>query len=78
MPHTGPTVLSHIDIHLSYSPSDKSNKQHGAPSVGEFREQGNLPEANVNLLSLLGCNDVIEQVNTTGIHHEVIHARRAA
>lgn len=35
--------------------------RHGATSVGEFREQGYLPSAMINYLSLLGWNDGTEQ-----------------
>ena len=45
----------------------KLSKRHGATSVGEFREQGYLPEAMINYLSLLGWNDGTEQVSTAGL-----------
>jgi glutamyl-tRNA synthetase len=37
------------------------SKRHGATSVGEYREQGFLPEALVNFLALLGWNPGDEQ-----------------
>ncbi|CAM9179987.1 unnamed protein product [Choristocarpus tenellus] len=39
----------------------KLSKRHGATSVGQFREQGFLPNAMRNYLSLLGWNDGSEQ-----------------
>ena len=39
----------------------KLSKRHGATSVGEFENQGFLPEAMFNFLALLGWNDGTEK-----------------
>lgn len=54
-------TFGHVSLILAPDKS-KLSKRHGATSVGEFREQGFLPEAMVNYLSLLGWNDGTEQV----------------
>ncbi|CAL8466948.1 g6484 [Coccomyxa elongata] len=53
-------TFGHVSLILAPDKS-KLSKRHGATSVGEFREQGFLPEAMVNYLSLLGWNDGTEQ-----------------
>lgn len=55
-------TFGHVSLILAPDKS-KLSKRHGATSVGEFREQGFLPEAMVNYLSLLGWNDGTEQVS---------------
>ena len=54
-------TFAHVSLILAPDKS-KLSKRHGATSVGEFREQGFLPNAMVNFLSLLGWNDGTEQV----------------
>ena len=53
-------AFGHVSLILAPDKS-KLSKRHGATSVGEFREQGYLPEAMINYLSLLGWNDGTEQ-----------------
>lgn len=55
-------TFGHVSLILAPDKS-KLSKRHGATSVGEFREQGFLPEAMINYLSLLGWNDGTEQVS---------------
>lgn len=52
--------FSHVSLILAPDRS-KLSKRHGATSVGEFRQEGYLPEAMTNYLSLLGWNDGTEQ-----------------
>lgn len=47
-------VFGHMSLILAPDKS-KLSKRHGATSVGEFRQQGFLPQAMVNYLSLLGA-----------------------
>ena len=56
-------AFGHVSLILAPDKS-KLSKRHGATSVGEFREQGFLPEAMINYLSLLGWNDGTEQACT--------------
>lgn len=55
-----PPTFGHVSLILAPDKS-KLSKRHGATSVGEFREQGFLPAAMNNFLSLLGWNDGTEQ-----------------
>lgn len=55
--------FGHVSLILAPDKT-KLSKRHGATSVGDFREQGFLPEAMVNYLSLLGWNDGTQQVIT--------------
>ena len=57
-------AFGHVSLILAPDKS-KLSKRHGATSVGEFREQGFLPEAMINYLSLLGWNDGTEQACTS-------------
>ena len=50
-----PPIFAHVSLILAPDRS-KLSKRHGATSVGEFREQGYLPDALVNFLALLGWN----------------------
>jgi glutamyl-tRNA synthetase len=53
-------VFAHLPMILG--PDGKRlSKRHGATAVGEYREQGLLPEALVNFLALLGWNPGDEQ-----------------
>lgn len=52
--------FAHMSLILAPDRS-KLSKRHGATSVGEFRQQGFLPQAMVNYLALLGWNDGTEQ-----------------
>jgi glutamyl-tRNA synthetase len=52
--------FAHMSLILAPDRS-KLSKRHGATSVGEFRQQGYLPQAMVNYLALLGWNDGTEQ-----------------
>lgn len=52
--------FAHMSLILAPDRS-KLSKRHGATSVGDFREQGYLPQAMVNYLSLLGWNDGSEK-----------------
>ena len=52
--------FSHVSLILAPDKS-KLSKRHGATSLGEFRQQGFLPEAMLNFLTLLGWNDGTEQ-----------------
>ena len=51
-----PPRFGHVSLILAPDRS-KLSKRHGATSVGEFREQGFLPQAMVNFLALLGWNE---------------------
>jgi len=53
-------LFGHVSLILAPDRS-KLSKRHGATSVGEFKQQGYLPEAMVNYLSLLGWNDGTEK-----------------
>ncbi len=48
-----PPLFAHIPLILAKDKS-KLSKRHGATSIGEFREEGFLPEALVNFITLLG------------------------
>ena len=52
--------FSHVSLILAPDKS-KLSKRHGATSLGEFRQQGFLPQAMLNFLTLLGWNDGTEQ-----------------
>jgi glutamyl-tRNA synthetase len=53
-------VFAHVPMILG--PDGKRlSKRHGATSIGEYREQGILPQALVNFLALLGWNPGDEQ-----------------
>lgn len=52
--------FAHVSLILAGDKS-KLSKRHGATSVGEYRQQGCLPHAMLNFLSLLGWNDGSEQ-----------------
>lgn len=52
--------FAHVSLILAGDKS-KLSKRHGATSVGEYRQQGCLPSAMLNFLSLLGWNDGTEQ-----------------
>lgn len=52
--------FGHLPMILG-SDGRRLSKRHGATSVGEYREQGLLPEALVNFLALLGWNPGDEQ-----------------
>jgi glutamyl/glutaminyl-tRNA synthetase len=52
--------FGHMSLILAPDKS-KLSKRHGATSVGDFKEQGYLPEAMVNYLSMLGWNDGSEK-----------------
>lgn len=54
-PHFG-----HLSLILAHDKT-KLSKRHGATSVNDFREEGFLPEAMLNFLSLLGWNDGTDQ-----------------
>ncbi|CAM9199309.1 unnamed protein product [Hapterophycus canaliculatus] len=55
----------------------KLSKRHGATSVGQFRQQGFLPSAMKNYLSLLGWNDGTEkEIFTEEELHEAFDLRR--
>ncbi|CAM9597847.1 unnamed protein product [Ectocarpus sp. 13 AM-2016] len=55
----------------------KLSKRHGATSVGQFRQQGFLPSAMKNYLSLLGWNDGSEkEIFTEEELHEAFDLRR--
>jgi glutamyl-tRNA synthetase len=55
-----PPNFAHCSLILAPDRS-KLSKRHGATSVGEFQEEGYLPEALMNYLALLGWNDGTEQ-----------------
>lgn len=55
-----PPTFAHCSLILAPDRS-KLSKRHGATSVGEFQEEGYLPEALMNYLALLGWNDGTEQ-----------------
>eukprot|EP00898_Chlorokybus_atmophyticus_P001590 jgi/Chlat1/2431/Chrsp17S00183 len=55
-----PPTFAHASLILAPDKS-KLSKRHGATSVGEFNNQGFLPQAMVNYLALLGWNDGSEQ-----------------
>ncbi len=48
-----PPLFAHLPMILGPDRS-KLSKRHGATAIGDFREQGYLPEAMVNFLALLG------------------------
>ncbi|HJW88621.1 MAG TPA: glutamate--tRNA ligase, partial [Dehalococcoidia bacterium] len=48
-----PPLFAHLPMILGPDRS-KLSKRHGATSIGDFREQGYLPEAMLNFLDLLG------------------------
>ena len=48
--------FAHVSLILGQDRS-KLSKRHGATSVGQFEEEGYLPEAMVNYLALLGWNE---------------------
>ena len=50
-----PPVFAHLALVMGPDHSPLS-KRHGATSVTEFRAKGNLPEALVNYLALVGCS----------------------
>lgn len=52
--------FSHVSLILAPDKS-KLSKRHGATSLGEFRQQGFLPQAMLNFLALLGWNDGTEK-----------------
>lgn len=52
--------FSHVSLILAPDRS-KLSKRHGATSLDEFRQQGFLPQAMLNYLTLLGWNDGSEQ-----------------
>ena len=52
--------FSHVSLILAPDKS-KLSKRHGATSLGEFRQEGYLPQAMLNYLTLLGWNDGSEQ-----------------
>eukprot|EP00752_Nemacystus_decipiens_P005945 g5369.t1 len=55
----------------------KLSKRHGATSVGQFRQEGFLPSAMKNYLSLLGWNDGTEkEIFTEEELHEAFDLRR--
>ena len=51
-----PPKFSHASLILGPDKS-KLSKRHGATSVGQYAEQGFLPEAMINFLALLGWNE---------------------
>lgn len=51
-----PPTYAHCSLILG-SDRSKLSKRHGATSVGQFKEQGYLPEAMMNYLANLGWND---------------------
>ncbi|NOZ12086.1 MAG: glutamate--tRNA ligase [Acidobacteria bacterium] len=51
-----PPKFAHASLILGQDRS-KLSKRHGATSVGQFKEEGYLPEAMVNYLALLGWNE---------------------
>lgn len=51
-----PPTFAHMSLILA-SDRSKLSKRHGATSVGEFRDEGYLPDAMVNFLALLGWNE---------------------
>ncbi len=69
-------AFGHVSLILAPDKS-KLSKRHGATSVGEFREQGFLPEAMINYLSLLGWNDGTEQACTDIFLYVPQHCRAA-
>lgn len=62
--------FSHVSLILAPDKS-KLSKRHGATSLGEFRQQGYLPQAMLNYLALLGWNDGSEQEVFTLEHLQV-------
>jgi glutamyl-tRNA synthetase len=48
-----PPLFAHVPIILG-SDGGRLSKRHGATSIGQYREEGYLPEAMVNYLALLG------------------------
>ncbi|MBB5020917.1 glutamate--tRNA ligase [Desulfurispira natronophila] len=55
-----PPRYAHVSLILGEDRS-KLSKRHGATSIGQYREQGYLPEAMVNYLSLLGWSSGSEE-----------------
>jgi len=51
-----PPVFAHASLILGEDKS-KLSKRHGATSVGQYEEDGFLPEAMINFLALLGWNE---------------------
>mmetsp|Transcript_11387 Transcript_11387/g.34231 ORF Transcript_11387/g.34231 Transcript_11387/m.34231 type:complete len:576 (+) Transcript_11387:105-1832(+) len=51
-----PPTFGHMSLILAPDKS-KLSKRHGATSVGEFRDEGYLPDAMTNFLALLGWNE---------------------
>ena len=51
-----PPVFAHVSLILSME-RVKLSKRHGSVAVGKFKEEGYLPEALLNYLSLLGWNE---------------------
>jgi glutamyl-tRNA synthetase len=51
-----PPVFAHASLILGEDKS-KLSKRHGATSVGQYAEDGFLPEAMINFLALLGWNE---------------------
>jgi len=51
-----PPAFLHLPVILSPTGKGKMSKRDGAVSVGEYRDNGYLPEALVNFLALLGWN----------------------
>ena len=52
--------FGHLSLILAHDKT-KLSKRHGSTSVNDFREEGYLPEAMLNFLSLLGWNDGTDQ-----------------
>jgi len=55
-----PPEYAHLSLILGQD-KQKLSKRHGATSVTQFKEEGFLPEAMINYLSLLGWNEGTEQ-----------------
>ena len=55
-----PPTYGHLGLVLAEDRS-KLSKRHGATSVNQFKQEGFLPEAMVNYLSLLGWSDGTDQ-----------------
>jgi glutamyl-tRNA synthetase len=56
-----PPPMGHVPLVLGMESSKKLSKREGATRVTEFREQGFLPEALVNYLSLIGWQPGTEE-----------------
>ena len=52
-----PPILAHVPHILAPAGNKKLGKRDGAKSVSEYRDEGILPEAMLNLLAQLGWND---------------------